>query len=58
MHKILAGILHLGNIEIMLDENDFACVKENKALLSASVSHHCLLVFITQNSCSEFPQKF
>ena len=39
MHKILAGILHLGNVDIVLDENDFSCVKENEAVTTSSVSH-------------------
>jgi len=36
MHKILAGILHLGNVDIVLDENDFSCVKENEAVTTSS----------------------
>ena len=44
MHKILAGILHLGNVDIVLDENDFSCVKETEAVATSSVSHVCTLL--------------
>ena len=45
MHKILAGILHLGNVDIIMDENDFSSIKENEAILASSVSSltQCLI---------------